>query len=127
MSRSTARLLLFAAGCLFFAAPTFAQVTTATLLGIVRDPSGSIYATVRVEPTTDVPVQISIWRRMDGRTWDLASGLRGLSTATVRRSCAAPVGPKTLRILSARCTTSRRARHGFHRGHRRRWQWHDVA
>ena len=42
MTRHTVRGVLFALGGLLLAAQTFAQVTTATLYGIVRDPSGSM-------------------------------------------------------------------------------------
>lgn len=42
MAPSIVRSLVFASTCLLLAAPTVAQVTTATLYGLVRDPSGSM-------------------------------------------------------------------------------------
>ena len=42
MPSSTVRGIVFAINCLLFAAPSVAQVTTATLYGLVRDPSGSM-------------------------------------------------------------------------------------
>jgi hypothetical protein len=53
MIPSTVRSVVFAINCLLLAAPIAAQVTTATLYGLVRDPSGSMLPGATVTITNE--------------------------------------------------------------------------